>query len=92
MTKNEIIEELAKNKVVEEIVENITKNRDSTIKDLIQMLYLDLLEKDEEKIQELYNKNQLTFFITRMAINQFHSNNSPYHYMFRKIKTEPLNE
>ena len=36
-----------------------------TLNDLSQMLYEDLLLKDDDKIIQLYNDNQLQYFITR---------------------------
>ena len=60
MGKYEIVAELAQNKTIEEIVGNIAKNpQDDTLKDLAQMLYEDLLLKDEEKIVQLYEDGQL---------------------------------
>ena len=86
MTKNEIIETIAREKVVEQIVSNITKSADydDTLKDLSQNIYVDLLSKDEEKIVNLYETNQLRFFIVRMITNNLFSKNSPYYQVFRK--------
>ena len=86
MTKNEIIETRAREKVVEQIVSNITKSADydDTLKDLSQNIYVDLLSKDEEKIVNLYETNQLRFFIVRMITNNLFSKNSPYYQVFRK--------
>lgn len=83
--KKEIIGRLAKDKVVENIISNITKDKDDdTLKDLAQMVYVWLLEDDEEKIESIYNKNQMNFYITRMIINNIHSKNSRYYYLFKK--------
>ena len=83
--KKEIIGRLAKDKVVENIISNITKDKDDdTLKDLAQMVYVWLLEEDEEKIESIYNKNQMNFYITRMIINNIHSKNSRYYYLFKK--------
>ena len=86
MTKNEIIEIIAKERMVEQICSNIAKSADcdDTLKDLSQEIYLDLLSKDEEKIVNLYETNQLRFFIVRMVTNKLFSKNSPYYQVFRK--------
>ena len=86
MTKNDIIEQLAKEKKIEEIVRNIVgkNNKRPEIDDLVQMVYLILLEYDEDKIVNMYNKKQLIFFITRIVLNQFNSSNSRFHYIYRK--------
>lgn len=91
MTKNEVISIIAKERLVEEIVSNIAKSSDELLNDLVQEIYLDLLEKDEDKIVKLYESNQIRFFITRIVINNLHSKNSPY---WCKIKsfTHNMNE
>ena len=91
MTKNEVIEIIAKERLVEQIVSNIAKSSDDLLNDLVQEIYLDLLEKDEDKIVKLYESNQIRFFITRMIINNLHSTNSPF---WCKIKsfTHNMNE
>ena len=82
---------IAKERMVETIVSNIAKSADDLLNDLVQEIYLDLLEKDEDKIVKLYESNQIRFFITRIVINNLHSKNSPY---WCKIKsfTHNMNE
>ena len=84
MTKNEVVSIIAKEKVVEQIVSNIAKSSDDLLNDLVQEIYLDLLSKSEEKIVNLYETNQLRFFIVRMATNNLFSKNSPYYQTFKK--------
>lgn len=80
-----IIEKLALNKTVETIIANITKNKDDdTLKDLAQMIYLDLLLKPYAKIEELDKNNQLNFFITRMVLNSINSKTSRYYYEIKR--------
>jgi hypothetical protein len=87
MDKMSIIAELARNKVVETMVKNVTyKPLNDDTKDLVQMVYLILLEYDDAKLQDLWNNNQMSFFIARIIINQFRSHNSPYHTIFRKFQ------
>lgn len=83
MSKYEIIEQLAKEKTIEEIIGNITQRSDDTLNDLAQMLYEDLLLKDEEKIKKLYADKQLKFFVTRMVLNSINSKTSRFYYLFR---------
>jgi len=83
--KYEIIEELAGNKTIEEIIGNVAQNpSDDTLKDLAQMLYEDLLMKDEAKIVQLYETQQLQYFLTRMVLNSINSKTSRYYYAFKK--------
>lgn len=82
---NEIIGKIASEKAVEKIIANVSKDTDDdTLKDLAQMIYVWLMEDDEDKIESMYQKNQLNYYITRMVINNLHSKNSRYYYLFKK--------
>ena len=86
MNKQEIIQEISKDKVVEEIVYNIGSKGDEDLKDLIQDIYINLLEKEDNLIENLYSTNQLKFYIIRMVVNNIHSKNSPYYTKYKKDK------
>ena len=73
--------------MVETMVTNIAhKPMSADLQDLSQMVYLILLEYDEQKIQDLWINNQMHFFIARIIINQYNSVNSPFHTIFRKFR------
>ena len=91
MTKNEVVEIIAKEKVVEQIVSNIAKSSDDLLNDLVQEIYLDLLQKDEEKIINLYETNQICFFVVRMVTNNLFSKNSPFYQTFKKNTNTTVN-
>ena len=60
LSNAEIVDKLAKDRVVEEICKTITKGRDSdTLKDLCQDIYIQLLESD--KTQGLYERKEINF-------------------------------
>lgn len=84
MNNFEIIEELARNKVVEEIISNISKGTFKDTEELAQDIYLDLLTKSTELIMGLYERNELKFFITRMVRNNLFSHNSPYFQKYQR--------
>lgn len=86
MSKYKIIDEISKNKLVEEIVYNIGSKDDEDLKDLIQDIYINLLEKEDSLIENLYSTNQLKFYIIRMVVNNIHSKNSPYYTKYKKDK------
>ena len=86
MNKQEIIQEISKQKVVEEIVYNIGSKGDEDLKDLAQDIYINLLEKEDSLIENLYNTNQLKYFIIRMVVNNIYSKNSPYYTKYKKDK------
>ena len=89
MTKYEIIDELSKNATVEKIVNKVvssSKNRFDFPDDLIQDIYVLLLEKDEDLIVNLYNKGELGFYLLKVARNQLLSKNSPYYTKYIKFR------
>ena len=89
MTKYEIIDELSKNATVEKIVNKLiqsSKNRFDFPDDLIQDIYVLLLEKDEDLIVNLYNKGELGFYLLKVARNQLLSVNSKYYYTYIKFR------
>ena len=86
-----IIEQIAQSKLIEQTTQNIAKMRledDPSLKDLCQDLYLSLLTKDPKKIEEIWNKGDMKFFVTRMVLNQLRSKNSPYFYLFKKNRPD----
>ena len=86
-----IIETLAREKRVEAMVENIAhQDMTADLKDLCQMVYLVLLEYDEAKILDLWQNEQINFFLARVIINQYRSSNSPFHYLFRKFQERSI--
>ena len=86
-SKQTIIETLAKEKRVEALVENIAHHSlTADLKDLCQMVYLVLLEYDETKLLDLWENDQINFFLARVIVNQYRSSNSPFHTIFRKMQ------
>lgn len=89
--KRRIIDTLAKEKRVEAMVENIAHHAlTDDLKDLCQMVYLILLEYDEDKIIDLWENEQMNFFLARIIINQYRSSNSPFHTIFRKYQERSI--
>ena len=89
--KETIIETQAKDRRVEALVENIAHHSlTADLKDLCQMVYLILLEYDESKLQDLWENEQINFFIARIILNQYRSSNSPFHAIFRKYQERSL--
>ena len=86
MDKYSIIDEISKDELVEEIVYNIGDRGDEDLKDLIQDIYINLLEIEDNLIENLYSTNQLKFYIVKMVVNNIHSKNSPYYTKYKKDK------
>ena len=82
MNKYEVVDIIAKEHLVEKIVYKLlpcSKNPFDYPEDLIQDIYLILLNSDENLIVTLYNKGELGFYILRISRNQLLSKNSPYY-------------
>ena len=78
---------LANERRVETMVENIAhRSLTDDLKDLCQMVYVILLEYDEERLRDLWDNGQINFFLARIIINQYRSSTSPFHAMFRKYQ------
>ena len=94
MTSNQIINELAKNKVVEKLVANISPDDNSPgvlssdNQDLSQLIYLALLEKPNSLIEDLYSKGELIFYVIRIITRNVYSTTSPYYRTIKKFKNK----
>jgi hypothetical protein len=91
----EMVEQMARERRVETMVENIARRSlTPELKDLAQMVYLILLEYDEDKLADLWENGQMNFFIARIIINQYRSANSPFFKLFRKygLKAEDIDQ
>lgn len=71
----------------ERLVEDISKNIGVSPKyfdDFVQEIYLILLEYDQEKLEAIYEKGDINFFLTRIIKNQWCSTTSPFYRKYRK--------
>lgn len=81
----EIVERIAKERRVETILRNIAKTPlTADLQDLCQMAYVTLLEFDEDKVVELWERGEMNFFIARILMNQYQSVRSPFFRIYRK--------
>ena len=96
-TKYEIVDELASNSEVEKMVYKMlpaSKNLFDQPRDLIQDVYVDLLDKDDLLIEDLYNRDELGYYILKMVRNQLFSVNSRYYYKYIRfgVQSEDLSK
>lgn len=77
------IEYLARNRVVEEMIDKMNISG-KHIDDLVQEIYLILLEYDTDKINELIQNKQINFFISRIIMNQVFSCTSDFYKKYVK--------
>ncbi len=52
--------------------------------DLLSVVIEELLNADQEKINTIIQKKQITFYIARIMMNQYYSKTSRYYYEYRK--------
>ena len=69
-----------------EISKRITSNKYPDYEDLLHESIIALYNSDQEKIKDIIEKKQLTFYIVRIMMNQYQSNTSPYHKKYRRTK------
>ena len=88
MTKYEVVDIIARDHLVERIVTKLlssSKNPFDCSEDLIQDIYLLLLQKDDNLIVNLYNKDEIGYYLLRVVRNQLLSKNSKYYYTYIKL-------
>jgi len=85
MTKRELIDSIARERVVERLVANVCRRHHRAIPDLVQMVYETLLNYDEEKLMRIHDRGALNFFIVRVIGNLYFSRTSPYYRQIRKF-------
>lgn len=93
-TNAQIINEIANNGLVEEIIQGVSYSKyenTENIKDLAQDIYLQLLKMRTDKLNELYDKGQLRYWIARIVVNSIHSKTSPYFYTYKKEQMHSVN-
>lgn len=82
MSKQEIIENVAKRKRVETLAQAVCKKPACELQDLTQMVYIVLLEYDEARIQDLWKKGQLDYFIMGIIRRQYQEPRQDYRWKF----------
>ena len=93
-TNSQIINEIANGGLVEEIIQGVSYSKfenTENLKDLTQDIYLQLLQMRTDKLNDLYTKNQLRYWIARIVVNSIHSKTSPYYYMYKKAQMQSVN-
>ena len=91
MTKYDVLDIIAREHLVERIVNKLlssSKNPFDCPEDLIQDIYLLLLQKDDDLIVNLYNKDEIGFYLLKIARNQLLSANSTYFYKYIKFRVQ----
>ena len=88
MTKYDVLDIIAREHLVDRIVNKLlssSKNPFDCPEDLIQDVYLLLLQKDDNLIVNLYNNGEIAYYLLRVVRNQLLSKNSSYYYKYIKL-------
>ena len=84
MTKEGVVEYIARSKLIQECIKVVTGGVwRSEYDDLVQDILMELL--DQTKIVDLYKKRQLKYFIMRIVRNNIQSNTSRFFYRYRRF-------
>ena len=67
---------------LKDIAYNITSGKGNN--DLFSFVIEELYKCDQKRISEIITKNQMTFYVVRVMINQYHSKTSRYYYKYKK--------
>ena len=90
MNKYEVVDIIAREHLVERIVNKLlssSKNPFDCPEDLIQDIYLLLLQKNDDLIVNLYNKGEIGYYLLKIARNQLISKNSPYYQKYIRFQS-----
>lgn len=86
MTKNEIIEQWFREGVVQNIVRKVSKgSTDAKWDDLVQIVYMYLLEKPDELIHKMYEDRSYNYLAAKMVMRQVTSYHSKWYYDTRRM-------
>lgn len=95
--QEDICEHMSNNEIVEKYYPFIMelKQKFGADDDCVQMIFVEILEYSNPKLNQLDSKNELKFWITRLFKNYWFSKTSRYYYTYKKyyeIVKEPLEQ
>ena len=84
MSTREVVEEIARTKLIQECILIVTGGVwRSEYDDLVQDILIELL--DQEKIVDLYKKGELKYYVVRVIRNNLQSCTSRFFYRYRRF-------
>ena len=88
-THNQIIEEIYNEKIIERCLAKYSKRMNGFIEDVVQDIYMMIIEMPEDKLLKLYNDNELTYYILTICrnqcVNKYSKTNKKYQTNVKKI-------
>lgn len=85
MTNNQLIEQLNKDQTIETIAHNLRVDTEY-FDDLVQEIYLIVLEYNNAKLNEIYEKGQIKFWLSRVMMNTWNSRTSRFFKVYKKFE------
>ncbi len=84
MSTREVVEEIARSKLIQECILIVTGGVwRAEYDDLVQDVLIELL--DQEKIVDLYKKGELKYYVVRVIRNNLQSCTSRFFYRYRRF-------
>ena len=84
MSTREVVEEIARSKLIQECILIVTGGVwRSEYDDLVQDILIEML--NQTKIVDLYEKGQLKFYVMRVVRNNIQSATSRFYYRYRRF-------
>lgn len=83
MTNQEIVSCLSYSGLVEDIARNIKVTPDY-YDDFVQETYVTVLEYDNTKLNEIFDKKQIKYFVVRIMLNNWNSTTSPFYCKYKR--------
>ena len=84
MTKEGVVEYIARSKLIQECIKVVTGGVwRSEYDDLVQDILIEML--NQTKIVDLYEKNQLRYYVMRIVRNNLQSATSRFYYRYRRF-------
>ena len=80
---NKVITEIYEKKMIRSILENMRVSSND-IDDLEQEIYMILLNYNQEKIIQMWEKKQLNYFVVGVITRQYNSKTSPFYKKYKK--------
>lgn len=88
MDKQQLYDAIITSKIVEKMVHKVERNS-SYVDDVINDIYIVILEMDPDTLIELYNKNEINYYISRIVTNQV-SKNGQLNKKYKKWENKRL--
>lgn len=89
MTNIEVVRYIAEEKILKDLILKIGVDEDAeNLKDLEQDLYIELLNRDDNLLYNLFLEKKLKYYLSRLVCNNIRSKNSRYYYRYKKQKFE----